>query len=80
MAYPPTRSMNSDLIEGATDGKYKKVLHDRGGQVELTSYEQRADLHDLWYGIHESPVKRTPDGRTVHTAYFEPSAPATATN
>lgn len=62
MAYAPPRSMNANLSEGSTDGKYKKIVRDRGGVVEPGTYEARDDLDDLWYGIHEKKVKVAPDG------------------
>lgn len=71
MAYPTPRSMNSDLIEGATDGKYKKVVNARGGEVELATQAAREGLHDTWYGIHEAEGKTLQDTRQVRTAYFE---------
>jgi hypothetical protein len=61
MGYPQPRGMNNALSEGATDGKYKKVVTDRDGVVEGATYESRADLNDQWYGIHEKKVKVTPD-------------------
>jgi hypothetical protein len=63
-------SLNSNLFEGMTDGKAKKVVRDRGGEVESCTYESRRDLDDIWYGIHEDPTKVLPDGRTVHTPQF----------
>lgn len=62
MAFPPTRGMNASLSEGSTDGKYKKIVQDRGGVVEDATYENRADLNDQWYGMHEKQVKVAPDG------------------
>jgi hypothetical protein len=62
MAYANTGSMNAALSEGSTDGKYKKVVTDRGGVVEGTTYEERGDLNDNWFGIHEKKVKVAPDG------------------
>lgn len=62
MGYPARRSMNDALSEGSTDGKYKKVVTDRGGVVGEETYENRADLNDQWFGIHEKPVKVAPDG------------------
>lgn len=62
MVYPVSRSMNNDLSEGMTDGKYKKVSPNRGGTVEHTAQTERADLDDLYFGIHEKQVKVAPDG------------------
>jgi hypothetical protein len=60
MAYAKTRSVNRELEAGATDGKYRKVIADRGGEVEHTFVENRMDLTSAFYGIHESPVFQVP--------------------
>lgn len=71
MAYAPHRSMNADLNEGMTDGKYKKVVQDRGGFVEPTTYEDRKDLSTTWYGgIYEESNKIRPDGKVVRTPNY----------
>lgn len=62
MSYPPSRGMNNALSEGSTDGKYKKIIQNRDGVVDPATYENRAELNDNWYGIHEKKVKVTPDG------------------
>lgn len=64
------RSQNADLAEGMSDGKYKKVVTDRGGRVEPTTYAERAQLHDLYYGIHEARTKILPDATTHTTPDF----------
>jgi hypothetical protein len=69
MAYPKVRSCVSEIEEGMTDGKYRKVVMDRGGIVEDATYNSRCDLTDAWYGIHESPTKMTPDNMRVRTPY-----------
>lgn len=74
MSYPRTRSMNGDLAEGLTDGKYKKVVNDRGGVVEGTTQNARHDLHDIYFGIHETPVKIAPDGLSHPTPNYVPTA------
>lgn len=75
MAYPMARSMNSELAQGLIDGKYKKVINDRGGVVEHTTQDSRVDLHDLYYGIHETPSKELPDGRAKTNPYYVPTRP-----
>lgn len=70
MSYANPRSLTGDLNEGVTDGAYKKVVTDRGGQVESTTWHARSDLNDCWYGIHEDPLKHTPDGRPVTTPNY----------
>ena len=76
MAYPKSRSMNSELAEGATDGKYKKVINNRGGVVESTTHDDQAGLNDAWFGIHETPVKTLPDGTHRHTLEYVETPPA----
>ena len=71
MAYPAPRSMNADLEEGMSDGKYKKIVMNRGGVTEgRLFYEIREPMYDMWYGIHETPEKRFPDGTRSQTPYF----------
>jgi len=70
MAYPrPTRSCLSELDAGATDGKYRKVIADRGGVVEHTFLANRLDLTGAFYGIHEAPSMVRPDGRHCANPY-----------
>lgn len=70
MVYPRSRSMNADLNEGATDGKYKKVVQDRG-LAEPGTYNERRDLDDAWHGIHEAPTKVVPGrGQAARTPNF----------
>lgn len=71
--YPKSRGMNNALSEGSTDGKYKKVVTDRDGVVETLTYEERADLNDQWFGIHEKRVKVTPDGLLHATPNYVPN-------
>lgn len=73
MAWAPRRSMTADLSEGATDGRYKKVVQNRGGQVEQTFVKSRQDLSDAWYGIHESVGKTRPDSQRVATPESVPT-------
>lgn len=74
MAYPnPSRSLNGDLHEGMTDGKYKKIVMNRGGVVEDTFHQDRAALNDTWYGIHELRTKVLPDGTVCETPEFQPN-------
>lgn len=60
MAYPPMRSRTAELATGAADGRYKQVVKDRGGFVERATLDARASLHDMYYGIHETPDKVLP--------------------
>lgn len=71
MAANLTRSMNGDLAEGMSDGKYKKVATaERGGVIDGATYLNRAALDDLYYGIHEARTKVLPDGTTHTTPDF----------
>ena len=75
MAYAPSRSMNDELNEGATDGKYKKIVKDRGGTIDPGTTKNRLDLDNLIYGLHEAPVKVRPDGKIVATPNYVPTVP-----
>lgn len=76
MALPPLRPMRGELLEGMTDGTYKKAVMNRGGFVEPCNYEDyRSSLADTWYGIHETPVKTSPttgQGVTPDTVITRP--------
>lgn len=73
--YPQTRSVNAELSEGMTDGAFKKVIRDRGG-FPTDQMAERHFLHDVWYGIHEAPVKTRPDGLQVRTKNTVHTGPA----
>ncbi|MGW3273898.1 hypothetical protein ACWDFH_20860, partial [Streptomyces kronopolitis] len=75
MSYATERSLTGDLHEGVTDGGYKKVVTNRGGVVEATTYAARRDLDDRWYGIHEALVKHSPEGRPVCTPNYVATPP-----
>lgn len=70
MAYPQTRGMNNALSEGSTDGKYKKITPNRDGVIDPATAENRLDLDDNWFGIHEKQVKVAPDGLLHATPQF----------
>lgn len=65
MATNESRSLNAELAEGATDGKYKKITVDRGGSVSPETWESRRDLSQRDFGMQEAKDKVLPDG-TVH--------------
>lgn len=67
-------NLRGELAEGATDGTYRKIVRDRGGVVEDTTYQQRADLADVFYGLHETPVKNLGDGTSERTPNYRDSA------
>ncbi len=49
------RSMNAELHEGSTDGKYKKFARNRGGVVEGIEADELRQLND-YYHVQELPV------------------------
>ena len=61
MARNDSRSLNGDLAEGMTDGKYKKIAMDRGGEVGQATWRERMHLDDIWHGLHEVKTKILPD-------------------
>jgi hypothetical protein len=70
MAKPQSRSCNAELGQGLTDGSYKQVVKDRGGQVESGAWEQRKQLSVGLYGVVELAEKECPDGvGPVRTPY-----------
>ena len=76
MAVNGSRSMNGDLAEGMSDGKYKKVATaERGGVIDPATYLNRGALDDLYYGVHEAQTKVLSDG-TVHTTPDYVATPA----
>lgn len=58
--------MNADLAVGMGDGKFKRVAPNRGGVVEDTTAQDRLQMSDQWYGIHEAAIQHLPDGTTHH--------------
>lgn len=60
MAYARPGSVNDELRLGATDGTYKQVSKDRGGEVETATYDDRRDLSVSLYGIVELADKQVP--------------------
>lgn len=66
--------MNNALSEGSTDGKYKKIVANRDGVVDPATYENRKDLNDQWFGIHEKKIKVAPDGLLHSTPNYADNA------
>jgi hypothetical protein len=62
--------MNADLNEGATDGKYTKVIRDRGGAVDPATALARKHLHPSFYGMTEVQPKVRGDGKIVSTPNY----------
>lgn len=60
MAVAHDRSMNAELIEGATDGAIKKPAPNRGGVVDQHTIRNRAHLskgvNSFGYGPFENPM------------------------
>ena len=61
------RSLNGDLHEGSTDGKYYKLAPNRGGHVETNNALDRAHLATALYGTvtQEMSPKAGPGGHVV---------------
>lgn len=76
MAYATPRSMNDELSNGMTDGKYKKVRQNWGNVQFDGTHANQADLDDVWYGIHEKQVKVAPDGLLHATPNYVATPPA----
>jgi len=55
MAVNETRSMNQDLRRGATDGKFKNLTPDRGGEVDPTASAVRSEELQIQYNVQEAP-------------------------
>lgn len=71
MAYPKCRSMNRDLEEGMTDGRYKKVVMDRGGRPEgALAHQCRENLDSVNYGINEMRDKAFGDSTYGQTPNY----------
>ena len=65
MAENMSRSMNAELAEGATDGKYHKIGGpDKAGPIDPATAANRSHLDPSLYGPVnlEAPVKILPDG------------------
>lgn len=68
MGNPKFRSMNGELMDGATDGSYKKLVNNRTNVQdpdEAKAVEEKAANMRWPYGLYEAPVKFTGDGRRV---------------
>lgn len=52
MAINDARSMNADLQMGLRDGKFYNLTPDRGGMVDMTNVEQRANELQKQYGVN----------------------------
>lgn len=69
MAYAQPRSANRELEFGMVEGSYKSVIKDRGGEVAQATWNARASLSCIYYGIHEAPVMDTPDAQKMVSPY-----------
>ena len=68
-------SVNDELRLGMTDGTYKQVVKDRGGQVETLTYDSRRDLSVSLYGIVELPDKELPGGMGSYRSPYAVQTP-----
>lgn len=75
MATPTPGSVNTELRLGATDGTFKQVAKDRGGDVETATYDARRDLSVSLYGIVELADKQVPG--TIGESFRSPYAVVT---
>lgn len=76
MAYPQLRSMNNCLVDGATDGKYKKLRPNSSASSMNTeaTYETRRSLSLLYYGYGEAKMFEVPGRNTyVPNPCFTPN-------
>lgn len=65
------RSLNAELAEGMSDARYRKIVTDRGGDVDPATWANRRDLDQVWYGgIHEVRTKVLGDGTEHVTPDF----------
>ncbi len=59
------RSMVRSMLEGSTDGTYKKLSPDTTNPDPGNRWNRKHNM--AWpYGIDESTSMETPDGRTFH--------------
>lgn len=65
MAVNESRSMNRDLLLGATEGSFKSLTPGRGGEVDPTDAALRADVLNLQYNV----VDRSPLADAPHPAW-----------
>jgi hypothetical protein len=76
MAINASRSMNDDLVEGATDGKYKKLRPNSSASSMNTeaTYDTRKSLSLLYYGYGEARMNEVPGRNTyVRNPSFVPN-------
>lgn len=62
------RSMESEMLEGSTDGTYKRIVMDRSNYPDPDRLLEIADRMGLnggygGYGVCQASERRTPDGR-----------------
>jgi len=63
MAVNESRSMNRDLLLGATDGKFKSLTPSRGGDVDPTAVTLRASVLQAQYNVQDRhPLADAPNG------------------
>lgn len=56
MSVNESRSMNMDLVRGASDGKFKSLTPDRGGVVDPTSATIRKEELQIQYNVQEGDM------------------------
>lgn len=78
MAVNETRDMRTEMEIGATEGSFKTVTKNRGGEMSADTLLERAWLDEGLYDIHNMPLaaRPLPTGRWAkHTSARGGSAP-----
>jgi hypothetical protein len=60
MAVNETRDMRQELEIGATEGSFKTLTRDRGGEMSADTVQARALLDEGLYDQHHLPVAARP--------------------
>jgi hypothetical protein len=75
MAKNESRDLLLELRDGASDGSYRKIVRDRGGDVENTTWEERQDMAAVWFGFSEIESKNVGDGSRGITPDYQATKP-----
>ena len=71
MAVNETRDMRTELEIGATEGSFKTLTKDRGGEMSADTLVSRALLDDGLYDLHNLPLAASPaPDRTLGEAHL----------
>lgn len=69
MAYAPARSCRDALMDGMTDGAWKRANMNWITSDDTTA-QTRQFMSGAWHGFNEINPKITPDGRSVSTSCY----------